>query len=268
MVVGADGRNSVVARRLRLDRPHPRLRRMALEAYYWGPSPLRDHGMIALAGGDYAILNPVGTDLVNASIVLDQSSVLPWRGRLEDLFDDRLARLAHAAAALGGMRRQGGVRCLGPLAYAARRTVQAGAILIGDAAGFYDPFTGEGVSHALGDAERAARCIVRALARPHEAAPLLEVFARDQRKARAARQRLGAALQAILRRPALANALAHLLRRRPPAADLLLGVIGELRPLRALWSRDAARALRRPSPLQFTAPFREGSGAIGGHGAG
>ena len=245
IVVGADGRNSVVARRLDVHRPHPRLRRMALEAYYQGPSRLHDHGVIALTGGYYGILNPVGQDLVNASIVLDHASLAPWKGRLEDLFDDRLAGLPHAAGALAGMRRQGGVGCLGPLAFRARRTVQDGAILIGDAAGFYDPFTGEGVSHALGDAERAARCIARALAHGHEAATLLAVFGRAQRRARAERQRLGAALQAILRRPALANALARCLCRHPPAADLLLGVIGELLPVQALWSGDLASSLTR-----------------------
>src|SRR5574337_567032 len=63
VVVGADGRDSVVARRLNLHQPHPRLRRMALVAYYVGARcnvPLRDHGLICIGDRSYCILNPIG----------------------------------------------------------------------------------------------------------------------------------------------------------------------------------------------------------------
>ncbi|MCI0403801.1 MAG: hypothetical protein L0212_09785 [Acidobacteria bacterium] len=49
--------------------------------------------------------------------------------------------------------------------------------------------------------------------------------------------------QAIIRRPTAANALSRLLRRRQPLADLLLGVIGDLVPPRALLSIDAVKQL-------------------------
>ncbi len=247
IVVGADGRNSVVARRLDLFRPHPRLRRMALVAYYEGASPLAEHGLICIGDRSYGILNPVGASLVNASIVLDQAVVRAWKGRLEELFDGALAGFPRAVAALAAMRRAGPVRGLGPLAYRARRTTPAGALLIGDAAGFYDPFTGEGVFHALQSAERAADLIAHTLPSGGPRRPLLARFDRQQRQTLAARERLGAALQAIIRRPAMANAFARFLRRRPAAADRLMGAIGDLLPPRALLSPRTLKALRPAS---------------------
>ena len=245
LVVGADGRNSVVARRLQLYRPHPTWRRMALVAYYDGASALRDHGLICIGARSYCILNPVGDSVVNASIVLDQTVAQAWSGRLEDLFDRNLPMFPLAASALKPMRRTAPVRCLGPLAYGARRTAAAGALLIGDAAGFYDPFTGEGVFHALQSAERAARLIVEALVSGGPDRALLARFDRQQRQALAARERLGAALQAIIRRPAAANILARVLLRRPGLADLMLGVIGDLFPPRALLSGRLLKHLLR-----------------------
>ena len=247
IVVGADGRNSVVARRLDLFRPHPRLRRMALVAYYEGAPSLEDCGLICSGDRSYCILNPVCESVINASIVLDQPVIHAWKGRLEDLFDGTLVGFPRAATALAAMRRAGPVRCLGPLAYRARRTAGPGALLIGDAAGFYDPFTGEGVFHALQSAERAAHLIAGLLTSGDPAPPLLARFDRRQRKTLAARERLGAALQAIIRRPAIANAFARLLLGRPALADLLMGVIGDLLPPRALLSTNMLKRLLKES---------------------
>ncbi len=243
VVVGADGRSSVLARRLGLNQPHPTLHRMALVAYYEGASELRDHGTISVGKAAYSILNPVGERHINASIVVDQTVMLPWKGKLEALFDHKLADFPHAVKVLRGMRRSGPVRCLGPLAFRARRTSKAGALLIGDAAGFYDPFTGEGVYHALRSAELAAQVITSALAEGGLTVTHLHRFDRQQRRAIASKERLGVALQAIIRRPMAANALARLLRRHQSLADMLLGVIGDLLPPRALFSLDALKAL-------------------------
>ena len=219
---------------------------MALVAYYEGTSELRDHGFISIGNGSYCILNPVGERLINASIVMDQTSVLPRKGKLDELYDRTLADFPPAVTALRGMRRPEPVRCLGPLAFRARRTFAGGALLIGDAAGFYDPFTGEGVFHALYSARLAAQEIASALAEGGLTATHLHRFDRQQRKARASKERIAAVLQVIIRRPVAANALARLLHRHQPLADLLLGVIGDLLPPRALLSVEAIRVLMQP----------------------
>jgi flavin-dependent dehydrogenase len=241
IIVGADGRDSVVARRLDLYRPHPTLRRMALVAYYEGVSELTDHGLISVGDRSYCILNPIGERLTNASIVVDQRIVQGWKGQLDELFDGALQAFPLALSALRDTRRRGPVRCLGPLAFRSSRSAKAGALLIGDAAGFYDPFTGEGVGHALYSARLAAHAIGSALDESDGGLTetRLAQFDCRQRKALKSRERIGAALQTIIRRPHAANAVARLLRRRQPLADLLLGVIGDLLPPRALFSPRA-----------------------------
>ncbi|MDE2483867.1 MAG: NAD(P)/FAD-dependent oxidoreductase [candidate division NC10 bacterium] len=238
IVVGADGRDSVVARRLDLYRPHPTLRRMALVAYYEGISELTDHGLISVGDRSYCILNPVGERLINASIVVDQGIVQGRKGQLDDLFDGALQAFPLALSALHDTGRRGPIRCLGPLAFRSGHSAKAGVLLIGDAAGFYDPFTGEGVGHALYSARLAAHTIGSALDEDDSGltGTRLAQFDRQQRKALKSRERLGAALQAIIRRPLAANAVARLLRRHQPLADLLLGVIGDLLPPHALFS--------------------------------
>ena len=244
VVVGADGRDSVVARRLGLHQPHPTLRRMALVAYYelggarHAVPLLRDHGLISVGDRSYCILNRIGERLINASIVVDQGIVQDWKGQLDALFDGTLHAFPHALSALRDTQRRGPVRCLGPLAFRASRSVSAGVLLIGDAAGFYDPFTGEGVGHALYSARLAAHAIASAFAEGDGGLTetRLEQFDRRQRKVLNNRQRLGAALQAIIRRPRAANAAARFLSRRQPLADLLLSIIGDLLPPCALFS--------------------------------
>lgn len=246
VVVGADGRDSVVARRLGLHQPHPTLRRMAMVAYYEGVSELTDHGMILVSDRSYCILNPIGERLINGSIVVDQGIVQDWKGQLDALFDRTLHAFPLALSALRDTERRGPIRCLGPLAFRSSHRAKAGALLIGDAAGFYDPFTGEGVGHALHSAQLAADVIASAFAQGNGGltATRLEQFDRRQRKAWKSRQRLRAALQAIIRRPRAANAVARFLSRRQPLADLLLGVIGDLLPPHTLFSTSALFNIR------------------------
>ena len=76
-----------------------------------------------------------------------------WRpagGDLEAFYRPTLRALA-AGAPSGWPARvpRGPPRAIGPLALEARRVSAPGALLVGDAAGFYDPFTGEGVTLAL-----------------------------------------------------------------------------------------------------------------------
>ncbi len=245
IVVGADGRDSVVARRLGLHQPHPTLRRMALVAYYEGVSELADHGIISVGDRSYCILNPIGERLVNASIVVDQGIVQNCKGKLDELFDGTLQTFPLALSTLRDARRRGSVRCLGPLAFRSSRSAKAGALLIGDAAGFYDPFTGEGVGHALYSAKLSSHTIASALAEGDGGLTEahLRRFDDEQRKTLTSRKRLGAALQAVIRHPIAANAVARLLRRRQPLADLVLGVVGDLLPPRTLLSINTLRHL-------------------------
>jgi geranylgeranyl reductase family protein len=240
LVVGADGRTSVVAQRLGCRRPH-RLRRMALVTYARGIAECRGAGEIFIDPPDYAILNPLGPDRVNVSLVVPLSHVAPWTARLETFFAARVKQLDHLARRLAGAERVAPVQALGPLAYRTLPPRLGGVLLVGDAAGFYDPLTGEGVFAALRGAELAAETAARAFHLGDWSAATLGTYLRARRAVFAAKERFTHILHAVVRRRRLAILTARVLAGRPDLLDLVLGVVGDYVPPRALLAW-------RPSP--------------------
>ena len=108
---------------------------------------------------------------------------------------------------------------------------------MGDAAGFYDPFTGEGIFTALRSAELAVETAASALKSGDCSARALAAFSRSRRALFAGKARLTHLLQFIIRHRTLANLTARVFTRRPDRLDLLMGVIGDFVPPGALLKR-------------------------------
>jgi menaquinone-9 beta-reductase len=236
LVVGADGRASVVARALGLVRPH-RLRRLALIQYVSGVDGFGDRGEIFVDPPDYSILNPVAPGLVNLSLVVPLTHATPFRGRLEAFLGARIKQLRHLPARVAGMRAEGPLRVMGPLAYRVAEPRVGGVLLAGDAAGFYDPFTGEGLFTALRSAELLAEVAHPALTRDDLSPGALAPYAVAKRRAFTDKARVTRVLQLVIGHRRLANAAAHFLRRRPTLLATLMGVIGDFIPPRAIWGQ-------------------------------
>jgi geranylgeranyl reductase family protein len=234
LVVGADGRASVVAHALGLVRPHP-LRRLALIRHVSGVEGLGDRGEIYVDPPDYSILNPVAPGIVNVSLVVPLAHAKPYRARLETFMDARLRQLRHVPARLAGMKAEGPVMAMGPLAYRVAEPRVGGVLLAGDAAGFYDPFTGEGLYTALRSAELLAEAAHPALVTGDVSAAALAPYARARRAAFVDKARVTRALQLIIAHRRLANTAARFLQRRPALLATLMGIIGDFTPPRAIW---------------------------------
>ena len=240
LTVAADGRASVVAQRLGLRRPH-RLRRMALVTYVEDVPDLGHFGEIFVDPPDYAILNPITPGRANLSIVVPLAHAAPWSGRLDSFFDARAKHLPHLARRIAGGRRVAPVRAMGPLAYRVDPPRTGGVLMVGDATGFYDPFSGEGIFNGLRSAELAAETAVRALRRGDLSAAALAGYDSARRLAARDKERVTQVLHFLISHRALANLTARLLARRQGLLDLLLGVLGDFVPPRALVSGVLAR---------------------------
>lgn len=240
LTVAADGRASIVAQRLGLRRPH-RLRRMALVTYVEDVPDLGHFGEIFVDPPDYAILNPIAPGRANLSIVVPLGHAAPWSGRLESFFDARAKHLPHLARRIAGGRRVAPVKAMGPLAYRVDPPRTGGVLMVGDATGFYDPFSGEGIFNGLRSAELAAEAAVRALRGGDLSAAALAGYDRARRLAARDKERVTHALQFLISHRRLANLTARLLARRQSLLDLLLGVLGDFVPPRALVSAVLAR---------------------------
>jgi menaquinone-9 beta-reductase len=243
LVIGADGRSSVIAERLHCRHPH-RLRRMALTTYVAGIDGCRDFGEIFVDPPDYAILNPLAPDRINLSVVVPLEHAAPWSARLAHFLEARVKQLPHLARRLAGARLVAPVQAMGPLAYTVSRPHEDGVLLVGDAAGFYDPFTGEGIFTALRCAELAADTAVRAIRSGDYSARTLAAYDRARRAAFADKARVTRALQMLIGRRRLANGVARVLARHPRLLDAVLGVVGDYVPPRALPGALLARARR------------------------
>ena len=156
LIIGADGRHSVVARALGLETPLRWPRRTGLVAHYRGVSGLERGGEMHVARHGYAGLAPLEDGLTNVAFVADSAAVAARTGTLEEFFAAGLAGMPLVAARLAGAERQGGIRGVGPMAHRARRVYGDGFLLVGDAAGFLDPFTGDGIYEAMRGALLAA----------------------------------------------------------------------------------------------------------------
>ena len=240
VVVAADGRASVVAERLGCRRPH-RLRRMALITYVEGLAAGDCLGEIFVDPPDYAILNPLAPDRVNLGLVVPLAHAAPWSSRLADFLTARVRQLPHLARRLAGAARVAPIRALGPLAHRVDPPSAGGVVLVGDAAGFYDPFTGEGVFTALRSAELATETVTDALRAGDVSAAVLAGYERARARAFVGKERVTRALQAVIRHRRVANVACRALARRPGLLDALLGVFGDYVPPRALLSVVSGR---------------------------
>jgi flavin-dependent dehydrogenase len=235
LVIAADGRASVVAERLGCRHQH-RLRRMALITYVSGLADCRELGEIFVDPPDYAILNPIARDRVNLGLVVPLSHAAPWSGRLHDFLIARVRQLPHLARRLAGAVRVEPIRALGPLAHRVTPPRVGGVLLVGDAAGFYDPFTGEGVFSALRSAELAVDTAVSALRAGDLSVGALARYERARRAVFGGKERVTRGLQFVIGHRRLANLACRALARRPALLDALLGVFGDFVPPGALWS--------------------------------
>ena len=234
LVVGADGRQSVVASRLRLRRPHARLCRFAVRGYWEGMQGLGHHGEMHVGGGGYCGIAPLSPTLANVAFVLPRHEMAEAAGNVEGFFRRALrCRWPRLAERLDRACLVDRPRVIGPLAVEARALVAPGALLIGDAAGFYDPFTGEGITLALRTSQIAASVVGEALARVDVGEGLLAPLRAYEHARRAATRdkfRFNRLLQIVVGCPDAANFMARRLARRPDLADQLVGIAGDFVP--------------------------------------
>jgi flavin-dependent dehydrogenase len=241
ILIGADGRRSRVARELGLLEEHPRLRRFAVRGHWEGMQGLTELGEMHVAGGGYCGVAPLSPTRANVAFVLDQAEMGAAAGDLESFYRRTLRRWPRLVERLADAALLAPPRAVGPLALRARHVWAPGALLVGDAAGFYDPFTGEGVTLALRSAELAVEVADRALRTGDLSS--LRGYEATRRAAVRDKFRFNRMLQQIVGRPWLANLVARRLVARPALANRLVGIAGDFVPARSALGASFLRDL-------------------------
>lgn len=245
IVIGADGHHSSVTRALDLDVPLRWPRKTGLAAHYRGVTGLGQFGEMHVAPNVYAGLAPLEDGLTNVAFVTHVATVAGRPGSIDDLFRETLNTIPEVARKLAAAERVGPIRGVGGMARRARRTTGNGFLLIGDAASFLDPFTGEGVYEALLGAKLAAPVISRALRANDTSAAALDPYRVARRRALTAKREVCWIVQGIINTPALMNYVTARLAQRDELGRTLGGVLGNFQPAaRALSPVFLARLLR------------------------
>jgi flavin-dependent dehydrogenase len=223
LVVGADGLRSVVSRRLGLLARRPRLRKLALTAHVRGWDPAAG-GEVRVSGRAACVgIAPVGQGLANVTVVVPHQQAHQVDGDADAYFDAALAR-----EGLGGLVREDAVLASGPFDWPVRAAVAEGALLVGDAAGYYDPFTGQGIYRALHGGELAAAGAHQALEQGDLSVRGLDGYERARRRAFGPGERMQHLVEAFLSRPRLLGALARRCAAHPRLGDALVRVTGDV----------------------------------------
>ncbi len=228
LLIGADGRRSVVAKALGLRLP-PLHARVALHGHFFHPRKNGAFGeMHILDDGSYIGVDPTGEHEVNVSLVCSAERLRELGGPMPTL-QHHLRRAPDYFARFGPYPAHAALHAVSPISHRVASPIAEGAALVGDAAGFLDPLTGEGIYYALFSAHALATAL--APVRSFEPAALqsaLRAYARQRRRALASKQRLNRGFQSILRRPAMVERLGGALAHKRARADAFIGTIGNV----------------------------------------
>lgn len=244
ITVGADGLRSIIARRLGACTRPGSLRKLSL-TFHAPVERVSALGEMHVGDGICVGIAPVSGDRCNVTLVADSLrfgrdvAADPHafaRAALDTLPHVR-GRVSDAALSAGEPLASG------PFDRPVRQVAFDGAVLAGDAAGYYDPFTGQGVYQALASAFLIAPCIDDALRRDDARAFMFSSYVRARAALVRGPRLVQHGIEAVLSRPGLANHAIGRIRDATPFARAILAVTGDIRPARALLSPLALASL-------------------------
>lgn len=223
MTIAADGRRSLLAAALQLSAHPPQPRRWAFGAYADRVAGVSDVGELHVRKGHYLGIAPLSDALVNVCVVTGPKPA--GRTPLE-ILGGAIARSPEIAARFDGARFVTPVRVVGPLAVDVTAAGVDGLLLAGDAAGFVDPMTGDGIHLAMRGAVLAAREILHVL----EVGDLTgapERLARARRDDLAPKLRFNRVLRRLVGSPAAIGMAEWGARVVPSAIGRLVNIAGD-----------------------------------------
>lgn len=236
VLVGADGRNSMVSKTLNNDIANSQ-KRVALHAFVnSAETNIRQGEMHLFDDGAYIGLNPTGEKEVNFSLVLDADELRSLGGPLLAM-NHYLMKSKNLSQRFPLFENEKEISAAFPIQHKTKSIVPGKNVaLIGDAAGFIDPLTGEGMYYALLSAQLLAREIVA----DFNSSLIFNknVFANySQKYSKLMRQKmnLNKFFQKLIRFPTLIEVIARFLLTGSHRADAFIGIIGNIySPLQGL----------------------------------
>ncbi len=225
-VVGADGLRSKVRRWAGLERPSRAPVRFGIRRHFEA-TPWTDFVEVYWGLDCEAYVYALGANRLGVALL--------WNGS-KGSFDEVFARLPAAASRLAGARVVSRDLGAGPLDHRVTSVVRGHVALVGDAAGYRDAITGEGIAKGIHQAEALAEAIARGDLSRYPAA---------HRRASRLPDAMTAITLAFERRPKLRRRALAALAAEPELFSRLLGIHARIRPVRSLGLDGAFRLAGR-----------------------
>jgi 2-polyprenyl-6-methoxyphenol hydroxylase-like FAD-dependent oxidoreductase len=215
VLIAADGLHSALRRSEGLERPAHGPRRFGLRQHFVC-APWTDRVEVHLSTDAEAYVTPCGASRVGVAFLWSD-------GRLQErpTVASLLGRFAFLRQRLAGAEADSEPRGAGPFLQRTRAWAAERFALLGDAGGYVDAITGEGLSVALVCAEALAGCLPEVVRRQGDVRAFRPYVAAARREFRKYAWTARAVLE-LARRPALRRSVVERLARRPRAFEWLL----------------------------------------------
>jgi menaquinone-9 beta-reductase len=246
LTIAAEGRHSALAFGLGLAHHPAGPRRWAVGGYYERVCGMSSLGEMHVRAGRYFGLAPLPGGMTNVCLVTPDRAALRGQRDLGDLLAAEIGRDPILAPRFAGALAVTCPIALGPLAVDSTAAGMPGLLLAGDAAGFIDPMTGDGMYFAVRGGELAAESALLALAgdtrSPHEW--LAAQRAREFRW----KQRFNRSLRLLVSGPRAVATASRVATVWPASIRQIVRIAGDV-------GRGSQRHLRGSSPVQRGARF-------------
>jgi len=224
-IIVADGRSSFLARQLGFLEPaETRSPRFAVRAHCDGIEGLGDLAEMHVGSRGYCGIAPLSGSAANVCFVVFGRTVALKPDAMASGFRRHVLSFPGIAPRFQTARVVSPVRAIGPLRLRSRAVSSGAFVACGDTTGFLDPFTGEGITHAIASGAACAEAVADSVRGDMSAFAGYKRRLVEMRGSKPAAAKL---LFTLITRPALANGTARLLARAPRLADALVRFFGD-----------------------------------------
>jgi menaquinone-9 beta-reductase len=228
LVIDAGGRNALSLKNMGLKKESSRNIKIAMAAHWQGAQIADDYCYMHVSHPGYTGISSVGKDRANVVLVVNHKSM---HGEKPDKFYlDAVMRNCHRRKILQDAECIESVRAIESLAFSVKPVTCGGLLLVGDAMGFIDPFTGEGIYLSLRSSEIAVEVADKAFKKSDWSNEALKDYEVRRRQEFDKKFLLSRIFQKLIYSRFFCDRVVRALQRKPELAETLVGVIGDLSP--------------------------------------
>ena len=231
LVVDAGGRNAASLRKFSLKQKPRGGSKVAFSAHWQGVRLPDDYCYMHVSRPGYTGISSVGNGRANVVLVVEGSALAGGGTEKPEAFYHRvLMQNRRRKKMLENGERVEPVRSVESLAFGVKPVPCGGLILVGDATGFIDPFTGEGIYLSLRSSQLASEVIHAGFNKSNFSRDFLSAYDQKRQKEFGGKFLLSRILQWLIYNRPFCNQVMKSLSADQVLAETLVGVIGDILP--------------------------------------